>query len=1142
MDAFEEVRATAASLHERAMALGADRLAPAAVLEAIAQTLDIEVIRLDPGDVALKGAKALFDEQGGSVYCSETGTAVDRALLVAHELGHAQLHGESSLCLESDIDLSRSIEPAPVGLQRVEDYGARERRELQANVFARELLLPRHVAKRLYVEEGMSASDIIARTGLPKNLVRQQLLDAILLPLPAFGHVEDSAKRIQEPPDPSQERAARFRGSAFQLEAGPGTGKTRTLVERVLFLLAEGVDPAAILVLTFSNRAAGELADRFSAAMPAASSRIWTGTFHAFGLDLIRRYYDRLGLSPNPVLFDRSDAIEVLQEILPTLPLIHYRNLWDPAMALKDLVAAISRAKDEVANPKRYRALAESMLARARSDEARMSAEKSLEIAQVYELYEAELRARDAVDFGDLLLRPTLLLESDLSLRVAVQMRHRHVLVDEFQDINRASSRLLRAVAGDGKRLWVVGDSRQSIYRFRGASSANMSAFNKEYPGAAVDQLAENYRSTEQMTQAFVEISSKLGVSVGMLPLALTAARGRGPGPPEIRRCQTPDDEIASIAACIRKLERSGVRLRDQAVLCRSNARLNDIAAGLEGRGIPVLHLGSLFERSEVRDLLALLSLSINRFGDDLARVGAMPRYSLTLQDVYIATKKLRENQEPVLRNLGALALLPGLSAGGAAGIAQLAKDLHGLSGRSPWDYLCEYLLDRTNYGRSFATCEDLHERMQAVAVWQFLNFVHEHIPTGAGSPSQKLLERVRRLVLLAEERDLRQMPQGALHLDAVRLMTVHGSKGLEFEAVHLPGLNVSSFPASYRGLRCPPPEGLVDGAEDLSVNDEARRAHEYEEQCLFFVAVSRAKTHLRLYLSTLQGNGNKRSPSPFLAWLSQSSFVEIVRPEMLPLPPSDAGQGEQIVVKRPARWRISDSQLSLYKKCPRRYFYTHILGLRSGRRVTAFSRTHDCLREVMQWIRAARQEGEPTLESVEIAFEELWKSRGPADHAFAAQYREIASRIIEALVKSAAARQFFKLDEVSVEFPNGQVTVEPNEAYRATSGATVLRRINTAKKRVDEYDRLEYTLYHLAGEAFAPGRFAVEAAHLADDQLEIVSLTAKKIENRRAEIDGMLARIGAGEFPAQVDSVTCPRCPHFFICPATPSGALVIE
>lgn len=1141
MTTFDELRDLAAALHERSMALGADRLAPAAVLEAITQSLDIEVVCLDPGDVALKGAQALFDEQSGTICCSDTATEVERALLVAHELGHAQLHAESSICLGSDIDPSRSIEPAPVGLQRVEDYGARERRELQANVFARELLLPRHIARTLYIDEAMSASDIISRTALPKSLVRQQLLDALLLPWRPNVDQEGLGQQIQATPDPSQERAANFRGSAFQLEAGPGTGKTRTLVERVRSLLAEGVDPAGILVLTFSNRAAGELADRFSAAVPAASSRIWTGTFHAFGLDLIRRYYDRLDLSPNPVLFDRSDAIEVLQEILPTLPLIHYRNLWDPAMALKDLVAAISRAKDELADPTRYRILAEAMLERAEGVETRISAEKSLEIARVYELYEAELRARDAVDFGDLLLRPTLLLESDPSLRVALQMRHRHVLVDEFQDVNRASSRLLRAVAGDGKRLWVVGDSRQSIYRFRGASSVNMSAFKKEYPGASVDQLAVNYRSTEQITQTFVDISGNLGASAGMLPLALTAARGNGPGPPEIRRCQTPDDEIESVAACIRELARSGVRLRDQAILSRSNARLNEIAAGLEARGIPVLHLGSLFERSEVRDLLALLTLSTDRFGDGLARVGAMPRYDLTLQDIYIVIRKLHEDQEPALRSLDALTLLPGLSAGGAAGIAQLAEDLHGLSGSSPWDYLCEYLLDRTDYGRSLGTCADLQERMRAVAIWQFLNFVHDHIP-GAGSPAQKLLDRVRRLVLLAEERDLRQMPQGALHLDAVRLMTVHGSKGLEFEAVHIPTLNVSSFPTSYRGLRCPPPEGLVDGAEDSSVNDEARRAHQYEEQCLFFVAVSRARTHLRLYLSTRQANGNKRSPSAFLGWLSQSSCMEIAVSETVSPTASSANRSERVLVKRSATWRISDSQLGLYKKCPRRYFYTHILGLRSRRKATAFLRTHDCLRELMEWIRTERQQREPTLESVETAFEELWRSRGPADHAFAAEYRKIASRIIEALVKSAADGQFVKLDEVPVQFQHGRVMVEPNETYRSPDGATILRRINTAKKRVDEYDRLEYTLYHLAGEAFAPGRFALEAAHLADDQVETVNLTAKKIENRTTEINDLLGRMAAGDFRAEVDSVTCPRCPHFFICPATPRGTLAIE
>ena len=163
----------------------------------------------------------------------------------------------------------------------------------------------------------------------------------------------------------------RIAGSPFQLQAGPGTGKTRTLVKRVLSLLAEGIDPAAILVLTFSNRAAGELSERLIAAVPEAAPKLWIGTFHAFGLDLVRRYHDKLGLAPNPALFDRSDAIEVLEEILPTLPLVHYRNLWDPAMVLRDIVAAISRAKDELADPARYRRWREAMEAAALDEEAR---------------------------------------------------------------------------------------------------------------------------------------------------------------------------------------------------------------------------------------------------------------------------------------------------------------------------------------------------------------------------------------------------------------------------------------------------------------------------------------------------------------------------------------------------------------------------------------------------------------------------------------------------------------------------------------------------------------------------------------------------------------------------------------------------
>ena len=225
------------------------------------------------------------------------------------------------------------------------------------------------------------------------------------------------------------------------------------------------------------------------------------------------------------------------------------------------------------------------------------------------------MRDRGSVDFGDLIMRPALLLESDPSLRIALRLRHRHVLVDEYQDVNRASARLLKAISGDGDCLWVVGDSRQSIYRFRGASSSNMAAFTGDYHGAISDQLSVNYRSTQQVVNALLALAPHMGASTGMLPLTLTAERGAGPVRPEIRQYDTLDDEAEGVAASVRELETAGVRLRDQAVLCRSNRRLNEIAAALEARGIPVLHLGSLFERDEVRDLLALLSLAVDRLG-----------------------------------------------------------------------------------------------------------------------------------------------------------------------------------------------------------------------------------------------------------------------------------------------------------------------------------------------------------------------------------------------------------------------------------------------------------------------------------------------------------------------------------------------
>lgn len=1142
MDLFEPVRRRAAALHGELVSKGQDPLDPYEFVQAALRFRELVLVWLPRGDSALKGSRALYDDQAGAIYCEAEADRPTRALLVAHELGHAELHAGSASCAETDVDPSRSHEAASVGLQRVEDYGARERRELQADVYARELLIPRTLSRELYLVQSLSSLEIASRISLPLALIRQQLFDALLLPAEPACENQGPSQPAQQEIDESQRRAWEHRGKPFQLQAGPGTGKTRTLIRRVVSLLDDQVDPASILILTFSNRAAGELAERLLAVAPEATPKIWVGTFHAFGLDLVRRYHDQLNLSPNPSLFDRSDAINVLEEILPTLPLQHYRNLWDPAMVLRDVVNAISRAKDEMVDPSCYRALAEAMDRNAVDEEACATANKCLEIAGIYEQYEHALRKHGGVDFGDLIMRPAQLLEQNPAIRIGVQLRHRHVLVDEYQDVNRASARLLKAIAGEGRNLWVVGDARQSIYRFRGASTENMGQFSSDYSDAVIDKLAINYRSTTEITQTFSAIAPRMGASEGMLPLELEARRGEGFDRPQLRAFSTPDDEAAGIAASVLALQECGVSLRNQAVLCRTNARLNDIATALEERGIPVLHLGSLFERDEIRDLLAVLSLAVDPFGDALLRVGAMPRYGLSLQDAWSICQYLRAQKQPALEGIRAAMTVPDLTETGRAGLARLARDLEGLeSTAAPWEFLASFLLDRTRLIAELTAASSVVIQMRGVAIWQFLNFLREQGPIRSRYPIQSVLDRIRQMILLAEERDLRQVPAAALHLDAVRLMTVHGSKGLEFEAVHVPGMTVSSFPSGYRGQRCPHPNGMVGGEGDSKA--QVKRAHEIEEECLFFVALSRARTHLRLYRAMSQKGGNARSASPFLAWLPAAMVTSLASPPTLKCTGESASR-EPIAIRWPATWTITDSRLVAYEKCPLRFFYTHVLGLGGARKPTAFTQTHDCLYELLRWHATVCLNGNPTVEVAETKFESIWQSRGPLDHAFVEDYRKLASRLIAALISTGEGKIFRDRRPLEIDLPKGRVVVEPNELSELADGTIIVGRISTGRRRSDEDDRLEYTLYQLAAHLHFGDQAVVQAVHLADEATaaQEICISDAKLRTRKSRSDEMLGKISSGAFPPKTDPVTCPRCPHFFTCASVPRGSLTLS
>ena len=412
-------------------------------------------------------------------------------MLLAHELGHKILHRPQEVC-----ELAQCEGGGSRALSRVETYGPRERRELQANVFAREFVLPRESARRFFLTERLTASEIALRAGMPLRDVRRQLLDSLLrpdAPLPAPG----TASRPVELDD-SQRRAVVHEGRALLVEAGPGSGKTRTLVSRIERRLEQGVHPSRILALTFSNKAAAELCDRVAERRPDDAVEVWGGTFHAFGLEVMRQFYDRMNLAPTIRLVSPAQAVEMLEDHLPLLGLRHFHDLRNPGERLKEILRPISRAKDELVGPERFRELAQFGLrqaeevaaaaasgpagARKEADKALVAAERTAEASIVYEVYEQALRDMGCVDFADLVLRPTLLMEADAEVRATLQGRYSEILVDEYQDVNRACARMLRALHGPQSTLWVVGDARQSIYRFRGASSRNMGLFRKRLP------------------------------------------------------------------------------------------------------------------------------------------------------------------------------------------------------------------------------------------------------------------------------------------------------------------------------------------------------------------------------------------------------------------------------------------------------------------------------------------------------------------------------------------------------------------------------------------------------------------------------------------------------------------------------------
>src|SRR6266568_904914 len=387
-------------------------------------------------------------------------------------------------------------------------YDPRSQRELAANIFAAELLMPLERVRTLYLSQQVPASKLASIFGVSAVALLNRLTTLlkgnffeILGKIPQLvgagevpgrvgqgevgGAVALVAARVPSlPSSPPKKQYDEFQQVAIEaptpalIVAGPGSGKTSTLIGRAEYLIhTQGIAPENILALTFSRKAAEEMQERLQNVLDDQVAFPTVSTFHAFCAEQLRSYGNLVGLGQDFTFVDDAEGYFLLLRLANELPLRHYQNLNTPTYHFPAILKGISRAKDELVSPLEYKWLAQRMLQQASSDEEIERAEKALEIANIYALYQAALERQKNTDFGGLIMLTVQLLQEHPEVRQQLQQKYQHILVDEFQDMNRASGVLLRDLAGDTRHVWVVGDANQAIYGFRGASPANIANF-----------------------------------------------------------------------------------------------------------------------------------------------------------------------------------------------------------------------------------------------------------------------------------------------------------------------------------------------------------------------------------------------------------------------------------------------------------------------------------------------------------------------------------------------------------------------------------------------------------------------------------------------------------------------------------------
>ena len=1054
-------------------------------LETITRWLDLEVATFHHTDEP-EGTYGYLDPQENLIWLRRDLPDTLRRFTLAHELGHAMLHravsphvqplfetirastapsttgeevSQENLCSTDDV---REEVISPLFQEQAEElpgpgvtYDPRSQRELAANIFAAELLMPLERVRELFLSRDTPPSRLASIFQVSQSAMLNRLADLVM------GKVEDGKRKAGEqdkkvgdasvpspphrppPPVPNEgevleddkgrvwmEQYDKFQRAAIEartpalIVAGPGSGKTSTLIGRAAYLIREeGVAPEHILALTFSRKAAQEMQERLDRLLAPTDDTATpkVSTFHAFCAELLRNYGGLVGLRADFAFIDDAEGYFLLRRMAAELPLRHYQNLAHPAASFPDLLGAISRAKDELVTPERYRQLAQAMLEQAQDEKQQEQAEKALEVAAVYRLYQQRLDQQGDTDFGGLIMLAVQLLEEHPAVRAELYEQYRHILVDEFQDMNRASGVLLRLLAGEERSVWVVGDANQAIYGFRGASPANIASFHEDYPGALVLPLARNYRSRPDivnLADAFRRQQLEAEAQSG----AVQTARATQPEP-YITLANAPDEtsEFNGIISDMRHKHEQGYDYRDMVVLCRTRSLARKVTRALVAANLPVIERGGMLEQQHIRNLLGVLMLLTGSGEMGILRAARLNDHLLSQQDIEMLLLAGHGSSNGEQKHSLATLLLrndapAALSDAGRQSLARLSTILRTMrtSCNSVWMLLAHYLLIESSIGRALLA-EDVDEAtnqgggkprpypvrsdMQTEALRADYNSLLQ-MARYYDQQQQTLRQQRREQAIARGEEpepvttpDIEEQAKGFLDYitvllslrqdggsrresesndgeelpDVIRVMTVHASKGLEFPVVYLPGIVKTRFPSTRRWQPAPPPRGLTAESSD------EERAHESGEACLFYVATTRARDHLVISYANRYGKVNRSRSSyidALLAGVTDERAVRIIWPkseESISTASENDENDESVSIQpdeafievmKPRTWRSND--IEAYQRCPRQYLYSSIYRFHSeSHAYQLFWRaTGETLDELQKQIAASRENG----------------------------------------------------------------------------------------------------------------------------------------------------------------------------------------